>query len=482
MQELHTLNRRNPIYLLLVFSLLIAANKSVNAQAKLQILKLDPSPVQAGTAFVVVYSVGNSGSAAATFRIQLAIGIPSNGVPSVFTYQTIPAGGSVVLNWGAIAPTTGPKIVTLKVWEQTGTTQGRMCPTCLITTVPVYGNPQSLMQSLQIFAANNAPARPRILNIGPQGETGTIQTSQSESGVINKLAGNSAVLYAASTHAGVWRSKALGSWSQLAGAPPRAASIAVDPTNVSHVIVGERGDDKPFVDASSGNLLASRSGAWESFDAGDTWTKIYDPGLDPNYPSARTNGPFGAVPAVAFGPYGKTILIGTARGIAVRNASARSNVFVFPSSAAGDVRELAVSENVVWGWTEDETLLSWSMAAADWMKIGSSGLPATMQWLSNKLPDTVTVTMADQNSSTTVADVQTDCGTGCGHLPQGLAAFDDRAVLVFTPTVLPNHTDATDDPNCKPPTTKTSCDIFSNRIGVLVFTATGSTWTGQLRG
>ena len=105
------------------------------------------------------------------------------------------------------------------------------------------------------------------------------------------------------------RSTSLSRWVQLTQAPPRAVSIAVDPSDNRHLIVGERGDDKPIATANA--LIASRSGAWESADAGDTWTKIYDPGLDSNYPA----GGLGAVPAVAFAPYGKNILIATKRGI-----------------------------------------------------------------------------------------------------------------------------------------------------------------------
>jgi hypothetical protein len=332
----------------------------------------------------------------------------------------------------------------------------------------------SVSKPLLVFDGSNAPLRPQILNIGPPGQDGAFSSDDSETGVMNKVAGDSSILYAVSTHAGVWRSTSLGRWVQLTQTPPRAVSIAVDPSDNRHLIVGERGDDKPIPSATANALVASRSGAWESTDAGDTWTKIYDPGLDPNYPA----GGLGAVPAVAFAPYGKNILIATERGIGVRPASPTGvPVSVFPITAQGKVEEVAVSANTAWAWTSDQRLLMLNVPEANWEDPLDSSA-----WTAFTMPPTVTVSMADPGDSRTVPDVLTNCGTGCTYPPGGLAGFDDRAVLVFTPNVSLSHPLATEDPACKNPGPMPPqvCDIFQNRIGVLVFKAAGTLWKGQL--
>ncbi len=468
------LGKHGGVRILLIFFAISGAAEMARAAPAIQILKVDPSPVSVGGPLVIVYRIGNTGTAQGTFQLQMVIDSPST-----YQYQTLAAGGSQVLSWGTTVTTPGNKTVTLHMWEQVGSRTVQSCPGCPRQTIPIYGNLVSVSEPLMVFAASNAPLRPQMLNIGPPGKDGSFSSSDSETGVMNKVAGDSSILYAVSTHAGVWRSTSLGNWVQLTQAPPRAASIAVDPSDNRHLIVGERGDDNFVPNITS--LVASRSGAWESTDAGDTWMKIYDPGLDPNYPSTG----LGSVRDVVFAPYGKLIMIATARGIGVREATGAAigtQVTVFPT--AGDVRELAVSANTVWGWTTDHQLLMLNMPVANW-----KNPLAPLSWTSFAMPPTVTVSMADPGDSRTVADVLTNCGVvGCEnidplhpkHPPGGLAGFDDHAVLVFTPFVSLSHPLATEDPACKNPPSAQVCDIFQNRIGVLVFKAAGSAWSGQL--
>jgi hypothetical protein len=111
------------VRILPVLFTILCAPKLASAAPSIQILKLDPSPVQVGAPLMVIYSIGNTGAAQATFQIQLVINSPLT-----FQYQTVPAGGTQVLNWGTTVSTPGNMTVTLNIWEQVGTRVVETCP------------------------------------------------------------------------------------------------------------------------------------------------------------------------------------------------------------------------------------------------------------------------------------------------------------------------------------------------------------------
>jgi hypothetical protein len=168
--------------LTVLFAILCAPSLACAAPA-IQILKLDPSPAQVGAPLMIIYYIGNTGAAQASFQVQLVIDSPST-----FQYQTVPAGGTQVLNWGTTVSTPGNKTVTLNIWEQVGTRVVETCPGYPRRTIPIYGNLVSVSKPLLVFDGSNAPLRPQILNIGPPGQDGSFSSDDSETGVINKVA------------------------------------------------------------------------------------------------------------------------------------------------------------------------------------------------------------------------------------------------------------------------------------------------------
>lgn len=108
----------------------------------------------------------------------------------------------------------------------------------------------------------------------------------SAAGLTSAVAGNEQVLYAVSLNAGVWKSVEERRWQQLPKSPPLACSIAVDPSNSAHLVVGERNGD-------SITTSLNRAGVWESRDGGNSWSYELN---------ARTISGCGsqAIPSVAF--------------------------------------------------------------------------------------------------------------------------------------------------------------------------------------
>ncbi|MEW6733456.1 MAG: hypothetical protein AB1489_19165 [Acidobacteriota bacterium] len=92
----------------------------------------------------------------------------------------------------------------------------------------------------------------------------------STAGLTSVFAGNESVLYAVSLNAGVWRSIEGSRWQQLPQSPPLAYSIAMDPKNSAHLVVGERNGD-------SITTSLNRAGIWESFDSGNSWSYELNP-------------------------------------------------------------------------------------------------------------------------------------------------------------------------------------------------------------
>jgi hypothetical protein len=442
------------------------------------ILKVDPNPVEKSKSTTIVYSITNTTAADITVQVQLL-----GQAATPFSYVSVPANGIKVLTWDTTFTTVGLRPVTLRVWEPVGMRLERGCPTCPPRRVTQYGNVVTVSGSVRVYDPVTPPVQPRVSDIGPPGVTGALG-GNSQAGVMAALRGSVARLYAVSKHAGVWISENGGMWRQLSASPRHAAVIDVDPTDVRHVIVGERADDKP----PNADILTGEAGVWESRDGGGFWQRIYDPGLDPDHPSAMRTG---GIRAAAFGPYGKAIVIATSYGIGIRHATLSPTLepFIFPSSARGDILEIAVSENGVWAWTQDRRLLRWQLDANGWRDLDWRSDPATWPtWESFPLQPTVTVSMADENDARTADNVLTTCAGNCA--PTGLAAFDNRAFLVFSPQVAPTHPNAALDPKCAQPVTPATppnCDAFKNRLGLLTMTVredpSGArivSWQGQL--
>lgn len=120
------------------------------------------------------------------------------------------------------------------------------------------------------------------------------------SGRIIEIEGNDAALYAISVDGSMWKSTNRAPWVQLTHAPPLSFSLAIDPQNPSHLVVGERDGLGP--------PKLNTAGAWESTDAGASWTKVFDSAS--SCPAAS----FQAIRSVQITP-ASTVLLGTSCGV-----------------------------------------------------------------------------------------------------------------------------------------------------------------------
>jgi hypothetical protein len=98
----------------------------------------------------------------------------------------------------------------------------------------------------------------------------TVATDGSYAGLTVAVVGNQQVLYTVSMNAGVWIALNGTAWKQLAHSPPEAQVLAVDPNDVTHILVGERAGR-----AQNENL--NHSGVWESSNSGAMWSYVFNP-------------------------------------------------------------------------------------------------------------------------------------------------------------------------------------------------------------
>jgi hypothetical protein len=187
---------------------------------------------------------------------------------------------------------------------------------------------QLLWLLLAVLPACPHPGR----DISPNRINGTVQgTEASPAGLTYELAGTDHALYAVSLDAGVWKSVDGGAWRQLAASPRWAATIAVDPADDTHVVVGEReGDATP--------IAINRSGLWESRDGGETWTFVFSALSQPAC-RARSQS---AIHAVFFTP-ARTLLIGTPCGVGRRLMNGTGLDFRPSPADVASVKAFAVS-------------------------------------------------------------------------------------------------------------------------------------------
>ena len=178
----------------------------------------------------------------------------------------------------------------------------------------------TLLIAIVLLAVGCSNSPPTLADMAPNAP----EPERSSAGLISALAGDNQTIYAIGLNSGIWKSslvppfsplinKKTGrySWEQLVNSPPGAISIAVDPNDSSHLVVGERNGDAV-------NIRLNRVGLWESFNAGVDWTYAFNPLAIPCTSQA--------VPAVAFSPK-STIFISTACGIGRRPKGATTFEF-----------------------------------------------------------------------------------------------------------------------------------------------------------
>ena len=219
-----------------------------------------------------------------------------------------------------------------------------------------------------VFSILSASCKPTATDISPDVPAGPWSTA----GLTFALAGNDQALYAVSLSAGVWKlSKPTQTWHQLVGSPRYAMSIAVDPVNPAHVVVGERNGDTV-------DVRLNEAGVWESTDGGLAWSYVLDPLAMPGGCWSQ------AIPSVAFTTK-STLIVATACGIARRlhprvfETGPKKSVFTFPQMPAGFqlITALAVAPHRVWARLLNGDLMSSLDDGATWIAVAAPRPPVS---------------------------------------------------------------------------------------------------------
>ncbi len=161
------------------------------------------------------------------------------------------------------------------------------------------------------------------------------QPRASSAGIAVALAGDHKGLYAVAQNAGVYKSVDGGPWVKLLRSPRYAYSIAVDPGNPAHVVVGERSGD-------ASDTRLEDVGVWESNDGGATWSYLLDPLRWPIACHDRY------INAVAFSPpvHGLTTLfVTTPCGVARKPAGAGWHLLRTPTGLEPGALAVAQTED-----------------------------------------------------------------------------------------------------------------------------------------
>lgn len=207
-----------------------------------------------------------------------------------------------------------------------------------------------LCQSL--FVLSLSGCAPLAIDISPDLKNTAPSVEASYAGLTIEIAGTERTLFAVSLNAGVWTESNGGAWRQLSKSPAQAQTIAVDPNDESHVLVGERAGF-----STSENL--NQAGLWETFDGGGTWQYVFNP-LTANCLTQTQE-----ITSVAFDGLSNAFA-GTACGVAYRNAGDVANgVFAMMSGAGaptGTITAVATASNGhkkpwVWARTVDTFFL-----------------------------------------------------------------------------------------------------------------------------
>ncbi len=202
--------------------------------------------------------------------------------------------------------------------------------------------------------------QPAFDDVGPTSVNGENDTgNNSASGRVTQLAVASTYALAISPNAGVWElpyaADAQMGWIQLRNSPQYANVVAIDPTNESRIVVGQRNvEGDPFL-----NMM----GLWESTDQGATWGLVFDPVYDPDcavvtdpntgFPGAHLIASVAVAPGASAGT--SSTYAGTACGIA-RSQAGGSYQILAPTRGLGIVTALTSSQladgrTMVWART-----------------------------------------------------------------------------------------------------------------------------------
>jgi hypothetical protein len=347
--------------------------------------KIDPIPPIVGNQFSVVVRVTNSANSPAHIALSVSTDMSSRMV------ALVPANGAVIEVMTGVFNSPGPHTLDADAYVAVLVNGNYVFPSGF-HPIPVASSMQTLS------AATAAPALPAAVYVGPNDIAGGDQVWSS--GVIQRVVGDDQTLFAVSKTAGVWRFTAREQvWTQLPG-PPKAFSIAIDPTTPGHLVVGERSDDV------SDEALGF-SGLWQSVDSGETWTFLYNPFMQTSSQ---------AIPAVAISPATGTLFFATVKGVA-RWGAPQSQATVaqisYPTSASGGITAIAIDASRVWARTASAVMHS-----------ENDGLT----WESDTLPTAFALPQVG-----TLAALYDENGNGAGNDRDSLAAFEDEAFMTFKP-------------------------------------------------
>jgi hypothetical protein len=182
-----------------------------------------------------------------------------------------------------------------------------------------------------------------VTDVSPNANNGITRIEPNMSGLTERIAGDPGELYAVSLNAGVWKSIAGGAWTRLANSPKNAYSIAVDPSNTQHVLVGERGGD-------SLNPKNDQMGVWETTNGGAIWSYVFNP-LSISACSDQT------VSGVALTAKGSA-LAATTCGIVRRTNTASGWSLSTTSAGLGTITAVVTSASKAWARTSSTLLVS----------------------------------------------------------------------------------------------------------------------------
>lgn len=202
-----------------------------------------------------------------------------------------------------------------------------------------------------LLALTACSVGPQLIEAGPDWGNGTLRGRPSSAGIVTAIAGSQELLFAIAPTSGVWRIEHGTRWQQLAASPRYAHSIAVDPSNPQHVIVGER------TGAASPALL-QRTGLWESTNGGLGWVLRFNARSSAACVSAGST----VIRAVAFSPTG-SLFASTPCGVFRRRPGPDPYAFNEVTGVSDFYTALAMSESPtgtrrVWARTANALFMS----------------------------------------------------------------------------------------------------------------------------
>lgn len=414
------------------------------------IVNVDPDPVLVGQLFTVVIQTSNQSnkSTNVVFTCKSDISLtPENVTLNPQETRTLELQGKFLA--------AGVKsIIVSSSWQTDKTILVPVGPT-RVERRPVFEALPKSYANVNVLAAK--PPTPTFVDIGPDSPS---SDDASAGGVVGAIEGSRDILFAVTKTAGIWRSVNQGPWQQLPQSPPRAFSLAVDPGNASHLLAGEREDD--VKDSSLG-----RSGLWESTDNGNTWSKIYDPLSDTNSQ---------AIPSIAIAQGTSTTVFATNNGVGrlPRKTGADYPVISYARQNPNDwkcrsrpdfgpISAVTVSTHRIWARSTSELFFS----DDDGQTFSCRTLPQPVA-----VPGGI--------------DVQAnyDYSSNGGNDKLSLAAFDDRAYIIFNTVVSSSDPRAIQDPACNPNhpdynASQMQCTLNSLLL-TFVISGSNESWVAQI--